>query len=154
MKSRFILIVLAMVSTLFAGDFNWMSALDSRYESNPTNLRTNLNERFNVGDSIISNVVKSVAKPSDAYMVLKLAEMSGLTSDAVLKKYQTSKDKGWGVMAQNLGIKPGSAEFKALKAGHDMDRGSKDSNDKGNTKEKKNGKDDHDKDKGKGKKAD
>lgn len=40
-------------------------------------------------------------------------------------------------MAQNLGIKPGSAEFKALKAGHDMDRGSKDSNDKGNAKEKK-----------------
>lgn len=154
MKFRPIFIALAMVSALFAGDFSWMSALDSRYEANPTHLRTNLNERFTVGDSIISNVVKSVAKPSDAYMVLKLAEMSGLTSDAVLKKYQSSKDKGWGVMAQNLGIKPGSAEFKALKAGHDMDRGSKDSNDKGNAKEKKNGKDDHDKDKGKGKKAD
>ena len=154
MKFRSIFIAVAMVSTLFAGDFNWMSALDSRYEANPTHLRTNLNERFSVGDSIISNVVKSVAKPSDAYMVLKLAEMSGLTSDAVLKKYQSSKDKGWGAMAQSLGIKPGSAEFKALKSGHDMDRGSKDSNDKSNAKEKKNGKDDHDKDKGKGKKAD
>ncbi|NCD12344.1 MAG: hypothetical protein EOL93_07305 [Epsilonproteobacteria bacterium] len=28
-------------------------------------------------------------------------------------------------MAQSLGIKPGSAEFKALKAGHDMDSVSK-----------------------------
>ena len=61
-------------------------------------------------------------------------------------------------MAQSLGIKPGSAEFKALKAGHDMDRFSKDSHqkhhDKGNKKESKKDKDDNENAKGKGTKAD
>jgi hypothetical protein len=28
-----------------------------------------------------------------------------------------NKGKGWGVIAKNLGIKPGSAEFHALKRG-------------------------------------
>jgi len=38
----------------------------------------------------------------------------------VLKQYKTSKGKGWGVVAQSLGIKPGSAEFQALKKGQDL----------------------------------
>lgn len=152
------MILLLMASSLFAADFDWMSSLNTRYRSDSTLLHSNLNERFNVGDAIVSSVIKSVANPSDAYMVLKLAEMSGLAPKSVLQKYDSSKDKGWGAMAQSLGIKPGSAEFKALKAGHDMDRFSKDSQqkhqDKGNKKESKKDKDDNDNAKGKGKKAD
>lgn len=151
-------VILLMVSSLFAADFDWMSALNTRYRSDSALLHSNLNERFNVGDAIVSSVVKSVANPSDAYMVLKLAEMSGLAPKSVLQKYDASKDKGWGAMAQSLGIKPGSAEFKALKAGHDMDRSKKNANtkvqEKGKPKESKKDKDDNDNAKGKGKKAD
>jgi len=35
--------------------------------------------------------------------------------------YQGRKGNGWGVLAKQLGIKPGSDAFKALKAGHDLD---------------------------------
>ena len=84
--------------------------------------------------------------------------MSGLAPNSVLQKYDASKDKGWSAMAQSLGIKPGSAEFKALKAGHDMDRSKKNANtkvqEKGKPKESKKDKDDNDNAKGKGKKAD
>jgi hypothetical protein len=31
--------------------------------------------------------------------------------------YKRNKGKGWGVIAQRLGIKPGSAEFHRLKKG-------------------------------------
>jgi hypothetical protein len=33
----------------------------------------------------------------------------------VMKEYDVNKDKGWGVMAKNLGIKPGSEAFHSLK---------------------------------------
>jgi len=33
----------------------------------------------------------------------------------VVKEYDVNKDKGWGVMAKNLGIKPGSDAFHSLK---------------------------------------
>ena len=46
--------------------------------------------------------------------------MSGNTTEAVIKKYQSGKDNGWGVLAKSLGIKPGSKEFKALKNGEDF----------------------------------
>lgn len=58
-------------------------------------------------------------------MVLKMAEMSHKPPEKVIDVYKANKGKGWGVMAKNMGIKPGSAEFKALKNGHDLDGGGK-----------------------------
>jgi len=118
---RKIIFSMVWVGYLIAADFDWMSSLNNRYISDTSGFHSSLNQRFNVGDAVISSVVKSVAKPADAYMILKLAEMTGLTHSAVLKKYEVNNNKGWGVMAQSLGIKPGSSEFKALKAGHDID---------------------------------
>ncbi len=135
----FFMVLLMSASMLFGADFGWMSELNTRYGSNQTKLHSGLNERFNVGDAVISSVVKSVAKPADAYMILKLAEMSGLSSGDVLKRYEKDKGKGWGALAQSLGIKPGSPEFKALKAGHDMDAVSKkNAKDKKDAREKSN----------------
>jgi len=33
----------------------------------------------------------------------------------VIDSYRKNKSKGWGALARDLGIKPGSKEFKALK---------------------------------------
>ena len=37
--------------------------------------------------------------------------------DSVIAAHQEHEGQGWGVIAQSLGIKPGSEEFHALKAG-------------------------------------
>jgi hypothetical protein len=37
--------------------------------------------------------------------------------EVVMATYESHKGKGWGVIAKELGIKPGSAEFHALKRG-------------------------------------
>jgi hypothetical protein len=50
-------------------------------------------------------------------MVFQLGRMSNKPPDTVLHTYQTSRDKGWGAIAKELGIKPGSPEFHALKSG-------------------------------------
>jgi len=151
MRCKLISGLLIMASVLMAGDFDWMSNLNNRYSTDASGFHSGLSSRFNVGDDVISSVVKSVAKPSDAYMILKLAEMTGLTHSTVLKNYEANKQKGWGAMAQSLGIKPGSAEFKALKAGHDMDSKKSSSKEKGNKKDQEKG---NGNDKGKGKKGD
>ena len=44
--------------------------------------------------------------------------MTGLHFDQVFKIYNANKGKGWGVIAKELGIKPGSPEFHALKQGN------------------------------------
>jgi hypothetical protein len=70
-------------------------------------------------------------------MVLRLGEMSAKPTDYVIEKYKSGKGKGWGALAQSLGIKPGSKEFHALKRGNDF----YDDKDKGKGKGKGKGKD-------------
>ncbi|MBW2158166.1 MAG: hypothetical protein JRG87_16245 [Deltaproteobacteria bacterium] len=62
-------------------------------------------------------ILKSVVKPADAFMCIQLGLMTGKTPETVVEKYRKSKGKGWGNIARELGIKPGSAEFHALKRG-------------------------------------
>ena len=51
----------------------------------------------------------------DIYMTIELAKITKKSIDDVVKVYSVHKEKGWGVMAKELGIKPGSPEFHALK---------------------------------------
>jgi len=53
--------------------------------------------------------------PADVYMAVKLANLTTKPLDVVVQEYEVNKKKGWGVIAKNLGIKPGSKEFHALK---------------------------------------
>jgi hypothetical protein len=59
--------------------------------------------------------VKFKMQPGDIYFALELAKQTGKTIDVVAKSWETNKGKGWGVIAKELGIKPGSKEFHALK---------------------------------------
>lgn len=105
-----------------AGDFDWLNNMSIEAQANPDGFRARLATRFNVGDVKINAVVSNVGNQADAYMVLRLAEMSHQPVDYVTREYKANKGRGWGRMAKDLGIKPGSREFHALKAGHDLDR--------------------------------
>ncbi|HCA83274.1 MAG TPA: hypothetical protein DEP18_05765 [Flavobacteriales bacterium] len=71
---------------------------------------------YNVTDQKIEDLrVKVKMAPADIYMTLELARISGKSVDQVVKVYETNRDKGWGVIAKELGIKPGSKEFHELK---------------------------------------
>ena len=85
-----------------------------------TGFRARLAARFKIGDAQINTVLSHVEKPAEAYMILRLGEMSKQTTDYVIKEYKSHKGKGWGELAKSLGIKPGSKEFHALKQGSDL----------------------------------
>lgn len=53
--------------------------------------------------------------PADVYMSVKVAYLAQQPLDRVVQEYKVNRGKGWGVIAKNLGIKPGSKEFHALK---------------------------------------
>ena len=121
-KLLFVLLMqlLFVSSAAGAGDFDWIKDLNIRAQVDPSGFRAELGARFRIGDAEISAVLSNVESPGDAYMVLRLGEMSSHPTDYVIKQYRSDKGKGWGVLAKGLGIKPGSAEFHALKDGHDL----------------------------------
>ncbi|MBN1545175.1 MAG: hypothetical protein JW902_00785 [Syntrophaceae bacterium] len=136
-----ILFMLVFASTpVVADDFDWMRDFNIQAQADPTGFRARLATRFKIGDAEISTVIGNLRDPADAYMALRLGEMSHYPPERVIDIYKANKGQGWGVMAKELGIKPGSQEFKALKNGHDFggeySTSRKSSNSKGNDKGK------------------
>ncbi len=121
MRKKLIVMMMVLSGSLLIGaDFDWMATLNLRSNIDPQTYQSRLVSRFNTPQTQLSVIMKSVGAPADAYMILRLSEMSHKSPNFVLKEYQRSHGQGWGVMAKNLGIKPGSNDFKALKNGHDL----------------------------------
>ncbi len=107
-------------STLLAADFDWMSNFNIQAQADPSGFRARIGARFNIGDAQITTVLGNFPQPADAYVALRLGEMSGKPIDVVTEQYQKNRGRGWGALAKSLGIKPGSPEFHALKRGDDL----------------------------------
>ncbi|GAB6904600.1 conserved hypothetical protein [Desulfosarcina cetonica] len=121
-KSMFLALmaVVLLGSIGIAGDYDWTRDFNLRAQADPSGFRASLESRFHVGDANIQAVLGAVAGPADAYMCLRLGEMAHRPIGYVLERYRAERGQGWGVLAKSLGIKPGSAEFHALKQGHDL----------------------------------
>ena len=114
------LTTLFISTSVLAGDFDWLNNLKIRAEADSSGYRLELATRFHIGSTEVNAIIGNVDSPSDAYMVLRLGELSHKPLQEVLHVYSGSKKRGWGVIAKQLGIKPGSSEFHALKRGHDL----------------------------------
>lgn len=141
MRFKKMLFVVSMVlllasSAAVAGDFDWIKDFNIKAEADPEGFRARLAARFDIGDMQINTVLGNVGNPADAYMVLRLGQMSGQQADQVIEKYKSGKGRGWGSVAKSLGIKPGSKEFLALKTKDDL----YDDEDKGKSRKKGKGK--------------
>lgn len=55
--------------------------------------------------------------PGDVYYACAIAQIIGRPCRYVVDEWGRDHGQGWGVVAQRLGIKPGSAEFHRLKKG-------------------------------------
>jgi hypothetical protein len=78
--------------------------------------KTDLKLSYNISDKKIDYLCISVKmEPAEIYLSLELSKLSGRSVDEVVEIYKVHKDKGWGYIAKQLGIKPGSAEFHKLK---------------------------------------
>ena len=123
-KTLLLLSVIALfassVSVVAAAEFDWMPNFNIQAQADPSGFRARIATRFNIGDAQITTVLSNFPKPADAYVALRLGEMSGKPIGYVTEQYKEGKGRGWGALAKSLGIKPGSPEFHALKRGDDL----------------------------------
>ena len=62
-------------------------------------------------------IVERHYAPADVYMIGELSQLSGRPFGYVAERFDANRGRGWGVIAKELGIKPGSTQFHQLKSG-------------------------------------
>lgn len=113
-------LIASSISVVGAADFDWIKNFNLQAQADPSGFRARLAARFKIGDAEITAVLSNFPTPADAYIALRLGEMSGRPIEYVIEKYKENRGQGWGVLAKSLGIKPGSPEFQALKRNDDL----------------------------------
>jgi len=68
-------------------------------------------------DLVSELLVRRRWAPGDVYYACAIAQIIGRPCGYVVDVWERDHGQGWGVVAQRLGIKPGSAEFHRLKRG-------------------------------------
>jgi hypothetical protein len=73
-------------------------------------------EKFGVPPRMVDTLLDDrKMSPADAYMTLNTAQVAHKPVEEVVRAYEGNKEKGWGVIAKEMGIKPGSTEFHQLR---------------------------------------
>lgn len=101
-------------------DFEWRLSLNNRYHADPYGYRYGLADRFRMPESRVIVVIDSVREPSDAYMIFRLAELSGRPYDYVLGVYRQNRYASWVEIASLVGVIVTSREFNDLRYHHDL----------------------------------
>lgn len=146
------IIIIAMMSLLISGTpfaaggiDVFLNNLNIQARADMGGFSARVGAQFGVALPNVQAAIKIADNPADAFMFFQLSEMSKKPYEEVVQVYQAQKGQGWGVIAKNLGIKPGSKEFHALKNGNLALRGEPGGQSAGSGKDKGKGK-------GKGKK--
>ncbi len=112
----FFLIAISAVSAHADLD-TFLSNLNIQAKADLKNFSVKLASQFGVPLPQVQIIISTVETSADAFMCLQLSRMTNKQPEMVVQTYKDNKGKGWGVIAKELGIKPGSAEFHALKRG-------------------------------------
>lgn len=111
------LLTFSPLATFAGGLEAFLSNVNAEARADLPGFSAKVSAQFGVPVPQVQAVVRTVHEPADAFMVFQLGQMSGQPTERVLHTYKSGKGKGWGVIAKELGIKPGSADFHALKSG-------------------------------------
>ncbi|MBL4704226.1 MAG: hypothetical protein JKY54_06880 [Flavobacteriales bacterium] len=118
-----------------------LNSINKEGKADLPKFKTDLKLSYNVSSKKLDQMFSLKMQPGEIYFALEIANLTKKPIDDVIKSYQANKDKGWGVIAKELGIKPGSPEFHALKnkSKEKKAKGKSNAGGKGNSKGKGNG---------------
>ena len=113
------MMLILLSSPAFAGGGldGFMSNLNIQARADMNGFSAKVSAQFRVPLPKVQAIIRVVDTPADAFMCFQLGEMTKKPYDTVTQVYQKNRGQGWGVIAKRMGIKPGSAEFHALKRG-------------------------------------
>ena len=111
-------LLLSLTSAAWASLDGFMANLNIQARADLPGFKAGISAQFGVPLPQVELVFAKVAAPADVFMTFQLGQMTNKPAPVVLQSYQGNRTKGWGVIAKELGIKPGSAQFHALKNGN------------------------------------
>ncbi len=126
-----VLSVAGFASAAHADLDGFLAGVNAQARVDVPGFHAKLSAQFGVPLPTVQTIYAQIGVPGDVFMILQLGEFAHQPPEVVLKHYRGGKKKGWGVLAKELGIKPGSAEFHALKAGNLVFTGEPGANSKG-----------------------
>jgi hypothetical protein len=101
-----------------------LNSINVQAQANIGPYTADLSASFGVGQPQIQVwLTQDKLQPAEVYLVLEMGRIASKPPATVIAVYKKNRGRGWGAVAKALGIKPGSAEFKALKgSAEDRDR--------------------------------
>ncbi len=124
---KYLFITIFCLSTFFVsaqknfktGDIHFdtnLNEINARASLDFGAFKTDLCINYDITEKKIDYMHGSLSmEPGDIYLALEISKVSKTPIDRVINTYRSHKEKGWGNIAKELGIKPGSAEFHQLK---------------------------------------
>lgn len=96
---------------------SYLKRMNEEAKGDPEGFLRRLSERHNVPEQEIRQAKEKHGLDfGETYMATVLARRTNRNVNEVAEQYRQNKGQGWGVLAQRMGIKPGSPEFKQMKA--------------------------------------
>ena len=152
MKKLITLIILLFIYNLsFTQTFNTgsvefdadLGVINANAKLDLKTFKVDLNLSHHISIPKIDELLK-IMEPVEIILAKDIADIVQKPLEDVVSSYKVNKDKGWGYIAKELGIKPGSPEFHALKGkskksktkGVSSSKGKGNSESKGNRKKK------------------
>lgn len=114
---------------------NVLTKINDNAKSNLDFFANDVAQKFKIAKSVIDKLIPSM-HPGDIFMTAQLASLLNKPFDDILNSFNKNKGKGWGVIAKEMGIKPGSPEFHQMKKmmksnGNSKEKGNGNSGNKG-----------------------
>jgi hypothetical protein len=95
-----------------------LEMIDIEAKTDPDGFIEHLSSRHSIPKQEIHQAKETYSLgAADIYMATVLAKLTNRPVLFVAEEYNKNQGKGWGVIAKDLGIKPGSREFHQLKGG-------------------------------------
>ncbi len=91
-----------------------LQSINAKAKLDIMGFKVDLNKTYDLPIQKIDELLK-IMDPAEVVLANDVAQVSKKPLDDVVTAYKTNKEKGWGTIAKEMGIKPGSPEFHALK---------------------------------------
>lgn len=92
-----------------------LKSINLEANKNLSQFKLDITKTYATSEAKVNTMFSIGMTAGDVYIAFEIATITRKPIDDVITVYKRSKSKGWGAMAKELGIKPGSAEFHKLK---------------------------------------
>ena len=124
MKITFSILLLIVASSFVHGQINFrtgdasleaeLNIANTEAKRDLRTFKSNISVQYSVPIPRVESMLR-IMKPGEVLLAIRISTVSRKPLDVVVQNYKVNKSKGWGYIAKQMGIKPGSPEFHALK---------------------------------------